>query len=69
MMDFGVYVLHETTYPAGYSGGPFYYLIVDDDGTVISSPDDGYATQADAKSEGDKLFKDRQNARKAAANP
>ena len=64
MMDYGVYVLHETKHPANYTGGPYYYLVVDEDGALMSDPTPGYDSAAAAKTAGDAKFKERQTARK-----
>ena len=66
MMDYGVYVLNETTHPSGYSGGPYYYLVVDDDGVEIYKPEDGYVTETLAKEAGDAVFRQRAADRTAA---
>ena len=63
-LDYGVYVLQETTVPTGYDGSkPFFYLVVDEDGADISS---GYATADVAREAGTAQFKQRQTDRKAA---
>ena len=67
MLDYGVYILHETKHPDGYTGGPYYYLIVDEDGAVMSGPTPGYGSADAAKTAGDALFKRRQTDRKNAA--
>ena len=56
MMDFGVYVLHEVSYPLGHTGGPYYYVVVNENRIVASSPTDGYATEEEAKQAGMAAF-------------
>jgi hypothetical protein len=54
-----VYVLNETTHPTGYTGGPFYYLVVDEAGVVMSKPEEGYADASSARAVGEAIYKQR----------
>ena len=63
-LNYGVYVLDETTAPAGYSRTPYYFLVVDEDGAEIS--DNEYDSMEAAQQAGDEEYARRKEERAAA---
>ena len=61
MLDYGAYVIQETRHPEGYSGGSFFYLVVDEDGTEMS--DEGFSSMAEANEKAKEVFTTRKTAR------